>query len=136
MWVFLFFCWSSHRSLNFYFVLIIVIYIDDLSWYLFSMISHTSFFYLSRNLLQHLQYLRAIFFFSILFNSTHVHCLLPLSLLPVYSFLLYFPACGAKTPLSKFTTLCVVLIALSLLTNTFYFIPQVKWWNYYWKLCS
>ena len=42
-----------------------------------------------------------------------------------YSFLPSFPACGAKTPLSKATTLCVVLIALSTLTQTFNYIPQV-----------
>jgi SulP family sulfate permease len=33
-------------------------------------------------------------------------------------------ACGAKTPLSKVTTLCVILIALSFLTESFFYIPK------------
>lgn len=33
-------------------------------------------------------------------------------------------ACGAKTPLSKVTTLCVILIALSFLTEYFFYIPS------------
>ena len=44
---------------------------------------------------------------------------------PFFSFILFL-ACGAKTPLSKLTTLCVVLIALSTLTQTFNYIPQVR----------
>lgn len=35
-------------------------------------------------------------------------------------------ACGAKTPLSKLVTLMVVLVALSTLTTTFNYIPQVS----------
>ena len=31
---------------------------------------------------------------------------------------------GAKTPLSKFVTMCIVLLALSSLTTSFYYIPQ------------
>ena len=70
-------------------------------------------------------FLASMLLFQIYFFTLLSFVIIPHEFLSLPS----FPACGAKTPLSKATTLCVVLIALSTLTQTFNYIPQVTRWN-------